>query len=111
MVVWRHSSKPDSCLKGTVGSFFSKDNWVERSKVRQERVWIPLGRGEVGIAVSVSQLCHWGCWVSCLTLSKCVFLLFCLTYQESSFAVSFIGSISVCALGILSVDLETKSVP
>lgn len=46
-----------------------------------------------------------------LSYHECVFLLFCLTYQESSFAVNFIGSISVCALGILSVDLETKSVP
>jgi len=34
---WRHSSKPDSCLKGTVGSLFSIDSWVERSKTEQER--------------------------------------------------------------------------
>lgn len=34
---WLHSSKPDSCLKGTVGSLFSKDSWVERSKIKQER--------------------------------------------------------------------------
>lgn len=34
---WRHSSKPDSCLKGTIGSLFAKDSWVERSKIEQER--------------------------------------------------------------------------
>lgn len=34
---WRHSSKPISCLEGTVGGLFSKDSWVEKSKIEQER--------------------------------------------------------------------------
>lgn len=34
---WRRSSKPVSCLTGSLGSLFSKDSWVERSKIKQER--------------------------------------------------------------------------
>lgn len=37
LMEWRQSSKPDSCLKGTVGSLFSTDSWVERSKIEQAR--------------------------------------------------------------------------
>lgn len=37
LMEWRHSSKPVSCLKGIVGSLFSKDSWVEGSTFKQEK--------------------------------------------------------------------------